>query len=180
MPAQSSELEQAVVSYVPALRSFGRLLTHSSSEAEDLVQDTLVKALANINSFEPGTNMRAWLFTILRNTFYTQTRKRQREKEGMSTVASTQTAQKPNQEWAVRMSDVEDALRRLPETQREALLLVGGAGLSYEEAAAICNCALGTIKSRVNRARQGLLDLMDGQEREAPSSTGHIGPPSEH
>ncbi|MGE4373352.1 MAG: sigma-70 family RNA polymerase sigma factor [Xanthobacter sp.] len=153
-----------VVALLPALRAFARALTRGRSEADDLVQETLLKALSNIDKFEPGTNMRAWLFTILRNSFYTDIRKRRRESDGLAHLAGQSHHAGPEQEWALTLKSVEEALTRLPDDQREALVLVGAAGLSYEEAANVCGCAVGTIKSRVNRARAKLLTLMGAEE----------------
>lgn len=128
------------------------------------MQEALIKAWTHRDKFEMGTNLRAWLFTILRNTYYTAVVRRRREvrdEEGKY-AASLETA--PSQDWSVAMHALEAALRRLPDEHREALVLVGAAGLTYEEAAEICGCALGTIKSRVNRARARLLVLMDASE----------------
>jgi RNA polymerase sigma-70 factor (ECF subfamily) len=150
-----------VVALIPALRAFAWSLSHNASDADDLVQDTLIKAWTNRDKFEDGTNLRAWLFTILRNTYYTNVVRRRREvrdEDGMHAATLTSPA---SQDWSVAMSALEAALKRLPDEHREALILVGGAGLTYEEAAEICGCALGTIKSRVNRARGRLLKLME-------------------
>ncbi len=156
----AKSLEREVLSFLPALRAFARSLTRNRTEADDLVQETLLKALSNIDKFDPGTNLRAWLFTILRNTYYTEIRKRRRESDGLSQLSQQDTNVGPSQEWSVTLSSLKDALSHLPDDQREALVLVGAAGLSYEEAAEVCGCALGTIKSRVNRARAKLLTLM--------------------
>jgi RNA polymerase sigma-70 factor, ECF subfamily len=153
-----------VVGLIPALRAFAWSLCHNASDADDLVQDTLIKAWTNREKFEPGTNLRAWLFTILRNTYYTAVLRRRREvRDEMGEYASTLKSA-PTQDWSVAVHSLQDALRKLPDEHREALILVGAAGLSYEEAAEICGCALGTIKSRVNRARARLLKIMDATE----------------
>jgi len=150
-----------VVALIPALRAFAWSLSHNGSDADDLVQDTLIKAWTNREKFEPGTNLRAWLFTILRNTYYTNVLRRRREvRDEQGEYASTLKAA-PTQDWSVAMRALQTALQQLPDEHREALILVGAAGLSYEEAAEICGCALGTIKSRVNRARARLLKIMD-------------------
>jgi len=153
-----------VVGMIPALRAFAWSLAHNGSDADDLVQDTLIKAWTNRDKFEPGTNLRAWLFTILRNTYYTQVLRRRREvrDEAGEYAGTLKTA--PTQEWSVAMRALQDALQQLPAEHREALILVGAAGLSYEEAAEICGVALGTIKSRVNRARARLLKIMDAED----------------
>jgi RNA polymerase sigma-70 factor (ECF subfamily) len=163
MTATSSWRDE-VVGLIPALRAFAWSLCHNGSDADDLVQDTLIKAWTNRDKFAPGTNLRAWLFTILRNTYYTHVLRRRREvRDEQGEYASTlKTA--PTQEWSVAVHSLQAALRQLPDEHREALVLVGAAGLSYEEAAEICGCALGTIKSRVNRARARLLKIMDAED----------------
>ena len=163
MTATSSWRDE-VVALIPALRAFAWSLSHNGSDADDLVQDTLIKAWTNRDKFEPGTNLRAWLFTILRNTYYTNVLRRRREvrDEQGEYAATLKTA--PTQDWSVAVRSLQAALRQLPDEHREALILVGAAGLSYEEAAEICGCALGTIKSRVNRARARLLKIMDADE----------------
>lgn len=162
--ARTADMRTHVLEFMPALRAFARSLTRNRTEADDLVQETLLKALSNIDKFDPGTNLRAWLFTILRNTYYTEIRKRRRENDGMATLAQQDSNVGPAQEWAVTLTSLKEALELLPSDQREALVLVGAAGLSYEEAADVCGCALGTIKSRVNRARAKLLVLMGAEE----------------
>ena len=153
-----------VVGLIPALRAFAWSLSHNGSDADDLVQDTLIKAWSNRDKFEPGTNLRAWLFTILRNTYYTNVLRRRREvRDEQGEYASTLRSP-PTQDWSVAMRALQTALQQLPNEHREALVLVGAAGLSYEEAAEICGCALGTIKSRVNRARARLLKIMDADD----------------
>jgi RNA polymerase sigma-70 factor (ECF subfamily) len=152
-----------VVALIPALRAFAWSLSHNSADADDLVQDTLIKAWTHRSKFEPGTNLRAWLFTILRNTYYTAVVRRRREvADDQGKHAATLTTP-PTQDWSVAMRALQTALSRLPDEHREALILVGAAGLTYEEAAEICGCALGTIKSRVNRARARLLKIMDAE-----------------
>ena len=150
-----------VVSLIPALRAFAWSISRNGSDADDLVQDTLIKAWTNRDKFEDGTNLRAWLFTILRNTYYTNVVRRRREVRDEDGVHAASLTSPASQDWSVAMTALEAALKRLPDEHREALILVGGAGLTYEEAAEICGCALGTIKSRVNRARGRLLKLME-------------------
>lgn len=150
-----------VVEQIPPLRAFAWSLCRNASDADDLVQDTLIKAWSNREKFEAGTNLRAWLFTILRNTYYTIVVRRRREVADEDGKHAATLSSAPTQDWSVAMRSLETALRKLPDEHREALILVGAAGLSYEEAAEICGCALGTIKSRVNRARQRLMQLMD-------------------
>jgi RNA polymerase sigma-70 factor (ECF subfamily) len=153
-----------VVGLIPALRAFAWSLSHNGSDADDLVQDTLIKAWTNRDKFEPGTNLRAWLFTILRNTYYTNVLRRRREVRDETGEYAETLKTPPTQEWSVAMHALQVALQELPPEHREALILVGAAGLSYEEAAEICGCALGTIKSRVNRARARLLKIMDAED----------------
>lgn len=157
---RAAEKEQIVV-LLPSLRAFARSLTRSPAEADDLVQETLVRALGNLHQFMPGTNLKAWLFRIERNVFYTVYRKRHRETAALQREAEVIRTAPPQQEWWLKLGAVDEALDRLPGDQREALLLVGGTGLSYEEAADVCGCALGTIKSRVSRARSRLTDLLE-------------------
>ena len=153
-------VRKAVLGAVPSLRAFAISLCGNVDRADDLVQETLLRALANIHSFQPGTNMSAWLFTILRNHFRSEYRKRRREVEdGEGRYAETLKSQ-PEQYGRVEIREFREALTHLPADQREALILVGASGFSYEEAANICGCAVGTIKSRVNRARTRLAELM--------------------
>jgi RNA polymerase sigma-70 factor, ECF subfamily len=161
MMAPPSNWRDDVVALIPALRAFAWSLSHNASDADDLVQDTLIKAWTNRDKFEDGTNLRAWLFTILRNTYYTNVVRRRREVRDEDGVHAATLTSPASQDWSVAMTALEAALKRLPDEHREALILVGGAGLTYEEAAEICGCALGTIKSRVNRARGRLLKLME-------------------
>ena len=153
-----------VIALIPALRAFAWSLCHNSSDADDLVQDTLTKAWTHRSKFELGTNLRAWLFTILRNTYYTAVVRRRREVADEDGKHAARLTSPPTQDWSVAMRALQAAMQRLPPEHREALILVGAAGLSYEEAAQICGCALGTIKSRVNRARAKLLRIMDAEE----------------
>lgn len=159
-PAASGELKAALVGLMPSLRAFARSLCPNPAHADDLVQDSLVKALANINRFEPGSNLRAWLFTILRNTYYSDLRKRRREVEDADGVHAIRLAEGPNQIGAVDFEDFKAAFARLGEDHRQVLTLVGVLGVSYEEAAEVCGCAVGTVKSRVNRARVRLAELL--------------------
>ena len=154
----------SVVALIPALRAFAWSLSHNSAEADDLVQEALIKAWSHRDRFQTGTNLRAWLFTILRNTYYTAVVRRRREigDEDGKYAASLSTG--PTQEWSLAVRSIQSALAELPDEHREALILVGAAGLTYEEAAEVCGCALGTIKSRVNRARARLLKVLDAQE----------------
>jgi RNA polymerase sigma-70 factor (ECF subfamily) len=153
-------IRDQVLAAVPSLRAFAISLCGNVDRADDLVQETLLRALANIDSFQPGTNLPAWLFTILRNLFRSEYRKRRREVEDADgSYAETLKAQ-PSQTSHVEFQEFRNALAKVPPDQREALILVGASGFSYEEAAEICGCAVGTIKSRVNRARTRLAQLL--------------------
>jgi RNA polymerase sigma-70 factor (ECF subfamily) len=153
-------LREAMLGVVPSLRAFAMSLCGNVDRADDLVQETLLRAIANINSFEPGTNMSAWLFTILRNLFRSEYRKRRREVEDGDGRYADSLKSHPEQQGRVEFEELRGALAKLPPDQREALILVGASGFSYEEAAAICDCAVGTIKSRVNRARTRLAEQL--------------------
>lgn len=153
-------VRQAVLNAIPSLRAFAISLCGNVDRADDLVQETMLRALANIHSFQPGTNMSAWLFTILRNHFRSEYRKRRREVEDTDGSYAESLKSHPEQLGRVEFSEFREALAKLPADQREALILVGASGFSYEEAANICGCAVGTIKSRVNRARTRLAELM--------------------
>jgi RNA polymerase sigma-70 factor (ECF subfamily) len=151
---------------IPRLRAFGISLCGDVDKADDLVQETLQRALANIDSFEPGTKMLAWLITILRNLFYANYRKRRREVEDAEGRYAETLKSQPEQESKLEFEELRAALAKLPADQREALILIGGSGFSYEEVAKICHCAPGTIKSRVNRARSRLAKLMSIESAE--------------
>lgn len=156
----SEEREAEMIAQIPDLRGFARSLAGDPARADDLVQETILKAWSNFDSFSDGTNMRAWLFTILRNTFYSSYRKTRREVEDVDGKIAAQVMLPGAQDGAMAMRDFEQAFATLPAEQREALTLVGASGLSYEEAAEICECAVGTIKSRVNRARAQLTEML--------------------
>ena len=154
------DLRDALLAAVPSLRAFAISLTNDFSRADDLVQDTLLRALANIDRFERGTNLHAWLFTILRNLFHSEYRKRRREVEDADGSYAAGLKVQPEQGARLDFEDFRSALAKLSPDQREALLLVGAQGFSYEEASQICGCAVGTIKSRVSRARSRLAELL--------------------
>jgi RNA polymerase sigma-70 factor (ECF subfamily) len=153
-------VRDTILAAVPSLRAFAISLCGNVDRADDLVQETLLRALANIDSFQPGTNMSAWLFTILRNLFRSEYRKRRREVEDTDGSYAESLKSQPEQNSRVEFQEFREALSKLPPDQREALILVGASGFSYEEAADICECAVGTIKSRVNRARTRLAQLL--------------------
>jgi RNA polymerase sigma-70 factor (ECF subfamily) len=158
--ATGSSIHDEMLAAVPHLRAFAISLTGSIDVADDLVQEALVRGLTKIDHFQPGTNMEAWLFTILRNQFHTRHRKRRREVEDVNGGFANQIAVLPEQSSHVDFDDMLTALAKLPFDQREALILVGAEGLSYEEAAKVCATKVGTIKSRVNRARSRLAELL--------------------
>lgn len=153
-------LREEMLGLLPNLRAFALSLTNNPSWADDLVQDTILRAWANMSRFERGSNLGAWFFTILRNSFYTQHRKRRHEVEDPDGAYASRLTVQPKQESALHLSDLQGALDQLPPGQREALILVGAEGRSYEEAANLCGVAVGTMKSRVNRARISLAALL--------------------
>lgn len=157
---------EEIVQHLPALRAFAMSLTHNQALADDVVQDAVIKAWTNFDKFRPGTNLRAWLFTILRNTFYSLRRKRKKEVEDIDGDFADTLAIKPDHDGRLQLRDFLEEYRKLPVDQREALMLVGASGFSYDEAAAMCDVPVGTIKSRANRARQHLakrLGLRSGE-----------------
>lgn len=156
--------EHSLVAAIPHLRAFARSFANDAARADDLVQETLVKAWNSQDSFTPGTNFRAWLFTILRNVYFSQHRKLRREVDDPDDQYQNSLAVMPEQYGHLDLADFRAALERLPHDQREALVLVGAEGFSYEEAAQICGCAVGTIKSRVNRARNRLAGLLGDED----------------
>jgi RNA polymerase sigma-70 factor (ECF subfamily) len=168
-----ASFRDALLAAVPSLRAFAISLSGNVDRADDLVQDTLVRAIANAHRFEPGTNLNAWLFTILRNLFRSDYRKRRREVEDAEGNYAKTLKTQPSQNAHLEFEEFRTALEKLPQDQREALILVGASGFSYEDAASICGCAVGTIKSRVNRARSKLAALLyvDGAEDFGPDET---------
>lgn len=163
----SPDPREELVEHLPAMRAFAISLTRNLAVADDMVQDTLVKAWTNIEKFEVGSNMRAWLFTILRNTYYSSRRKSNREVADVDGVFTQNLAVKPDHDGHLQMADFRNALAQLNDQQREALLLVGASGFSYEEAGEMCGVAAGTIKSRTNRARIKLAEIMGLSDDEA-------------
>jgi len=166
-------VREAMLAAVPSLRAFAISLCRNVDRADDLVQETLARALTHIDSFRPGTNMPAWLFTILRNQFRSEYRKRRREVEDADGGYAESLKSQPEQDGRVEFTEFRAALAKLPADQREALILVGASGFSYEETAKICGCAVGTIKSRVNRARSRLGELLsvDNMDELGPEHT---------
>ena len=158
--AVSTGFKDDLLGAIPSLRAFAVSLAQNADKADDLVQETLVKAWDKQASFQPGTNLKAWLFTILRNEFYSQMRKRGREVQDSDGIMTARLATHPSQHGMLDLEDFRAALELLPEDQREAIILIGASGFSYEEAAQICGCAVGTIKSRVSRARTRLQEIL--------------------
>lgn len=160
-----------LVKHLPAMRAFAISLTRNAATADDMVQDTIVKAWTNFDKYDAGSNMRAWLFTILRNTYYSDRRKARREVPDVDGAITASLAEKPAHDGHMQMVDFRRALGKLSDEQREALLLVGASGFSYEEAAEMCGVAVGTIKSRINRARAQLNILLDRDENDSTEMT---------
>ena len=158
------EFKALLAGVIPHLRAYGRSLSGNPDLADDLTQDTMVKAWASRARFERGTSIKAWTFVILRNTFLSQMRRNKFHGEYDETTVERTLSTPASQEDSGEMADLQRALMELPQDQREALILVGAGGMSYEEAAQICDCALGTMKSRVSRARAALHAILDGSD----------------
>lgn len=159
--AEKADFKQELTDVVPHLRAFARGLCGRPDMADDLVQEALMKAWAAQERFQPGTSMRAWTFVILRNAYLTDMRRNRFRGEYDEGVAERILTAPAGQEDPIHLSDMHRALLTLPPERREALLLVGAGGFSYEEAAEICGCAIGTIKSRVGRARAALTSMLE-------------------
>src|SRR5215210_6663898 len=162
VPLSDPDFKDQLSAVIPHLRAFGRSLSGSRDLADDLVQETLLKAWAARKRFQAGTNMRAWTFIILRNLFLSQMRRARFKGEWDDLTASKILAAPASQDRHIELGDMQRALMHLPQPQREALILVGAGGFAYEEAAEICGCAVGTIKSRVARGRVALEALLTG------------------
>jgi RNA polymerase sigma-70 factor, ECF subfamily len=160
-----ADMGQALIGALPVLRAFARSLCGDRIRADDLVQETVARALANADKFTPGTNLHAWLVTILRNHFYSEGRRRGREVEDADGALAGRLAEMPSQESHLEMADFMRALQLVPAEQREALILIAASGFSYEDAAEICGVRVGTIKSRVSRARARLQELLEGGQK---------------
>ncbi len=150
-----------ILTFIPALRTLSRVLCSTHADAEDLVQETLLRAIEYADHYQPGTNMRAWLLKIMRNRFYTKCRLSARERTGSGDCVSLTPSVKPSQEWHLRLLEMRSALRALPDPYRDAIVLVGVLGESYIDAAEILDCDIGTIKSRVSRARTMLRSRLE-------------------
>lgn len=162
MPTTS--FRDALIAEIKNLRAFAISLSGSVSMADDLVQETLLRAWSKSDKFQPGTSLRAWLFTILRNIYYSNYRKRAREVQDSEGAYARRLTVSGDQESHLDLEDFRRALTKLPPEQREVLTLVGASGLSYEEAAVICDVEIGTIKSRLSRARSKLVELLGLEE----------------
>lgn len=154
--ASAGGVRQQIVGLLPDLRAFARFLVRDRTAADDLVQETLVRALGALDGFEEGTNLKAWLFAIQRNTFYEHSRRRTREKGNVPLDAARDEAGPQVQGARSEVADLQRVLWRLPPILREALVLVGAQEMSYEEAASVCAVPVGTMKARVSRARAAL------------------------
>jgi len=159
------EFQESLVDVLPHLRAFARSLTRRREQADDLVNDAVVRALAAAEQFQPRTNFKAWMFTILRNLYYNEGRKN-RSMVPFDDVEAHLHAIPPAQHAALEFCDFRRAFWQLGADHREVLILVGASGLSYEEAAGVCGCAVGTIKSRVSRARSELTRLLSSDALE--------------
>jgi RNA polymerase sigma-70 factor (ECF subfamily) len=161
-----SDPRDALPEHIPALRGFALSLTRSRSAADDLVQETILKAWSKFDRFQPGTDLRAWLFTIMRNTFYSLRRKMRREVEDPDGIHAQSLFEAPSHDGRLAMGDFLAAFNQLSDEHREVLILVGANGYSYEEAAGMMGVAIGTAKSRANRARARLASLLHLAEGE--------------
>ncbi len=168
--AAAADPREELPDHLPALRAFAISLTQNVSAADDLVQDTIVKAWTNMDKFEAGTNLRAWLFTILRNTFFSIKRKHKREVADPEGIHAQKLYEKPAHDGRLAFNDFRVAFAKLSPEHREVLILVGASGFSYEEASETMGVAVGTVKSRANRARARLSELMGLAEGETPLS----------
>jgi RNA polymerase sigma-70 factor, ECF subfamily len=157
---RGSTVQDSILAAAPRLRSYALSLCGSSDQADDLVQETLLRAMTKIGSFQPGTNLWGWLTTILRNVFLSELRKRRREVEDVDDYYVGFLTSVPQQESQIDFCDFRAALAMLPLEQQEALILVGALGLPCQEAAAICGTPVATIRSRIHRARSQLAILV--------------------
>lgn len=164
MNEENNPASDNVVAMLPALRAFARTFYRNQTDADDLVQETLLRALSSFETFTPGTRLKSWLFTIMRNAFYTQIKKSSREPLGVIRCISDTRSAPPSQEWTLHAKEVGCAIHNLPAHQREVLVLITIEGMSYEDAAHVCGCNIGTIKSRLNRARARLSAHFDASD----------------
>lgn len=167
-----SEFERELIANLPHLRAFARFVTHNADQANDLVQDTIVRALRAQHQYQAGTNLKAWTFTILRNLHVNNLRRQRVRMESIEDGALEIFAVAPDQYARLEFQELRRALLKLSPEQREVLILVGASGFRYEEAATICKCAVGTIKSRLSRARNELYKLLMGEEEASAVASG--------
>jgi len=160
-PAMEGRFKRELVALIPHLRAFARTLTGDQASADDLAQDALMKAWDARASYQMGTNMKAWTFMILRNQFYSEKRRSWRQTQLDQEAAERTLVAVDDPQSPVALDEMRLALAMLPAEQREALILVGAGGFAYEEAAEICGCAVGTVKSRVSRARRALQSILE-------------------
>ena len=178
--ATSNIGEKDLLACIPHLRAFAWFLARNRERADDLVQDTIVRALGAAHRFQAGTNLKAWMFTILRNLHYSELRKTRMQIQSLDDPLAYEPTVLPSQIASLEFGDFRRAFWQLADDRREALILIGASGLSYEEAAKVCECPKGTIKSRVSRARRELLQILeDGllahRRRDTPALSGYIG-----
>jgi RNA polymerase sigma-70 factor (ECF subfamily) len=155
------EFKAQMVALIPRLRAFARGLCRDADLGDDIAQEAMMRAWSSRDTFRPGSNFRAWMFMIVRNHFYTTAAKRSLTVVWDPEAAERLLVQAPTQEDGLHLDDVNRAMARLPDKQREMLLLIAGAGVSYEEASEIAGCSMGTVKSRLNRARIAIRELID-------------------
>jgi RNA polymerase sigma-70 factor (ECF subfamily) len=151
-----ADVSACIVAVLPNLRAFARSMTRNRDQAEDLVQDAVVRALSSAEQFTLGTNFRAWIFIILRNLLYNESRKPWSRRTSLEDLEGYEPSVQASQDQSLEFCDFRRAFRQLGSDQQELLILVGAGGMSYQEAASLCNCAVGTVKSRISRARQEL------------------------
>ena len=159
--AREAAFKAELVALIPHLRAFARTLAGDPTSADDLAQDAMMKAWDARASFEMGTNMKAWTFMILRNQFYSEKRRSWRQSQLDQEAAERTLVAIDDPAAPVALDELRLGLGMLPPEQREALVLVGAGGFAYEEAAEICGCAVGTVKSRVSRARRALQGILE-------------------
>ena len=165
MTADAADLRPLIAHEIPRLRRYARALVRSQETADDLVQDTLVRALSKLHLWQPGTDLRAWLFTLMHNQYVNFVRRAVREGTQTSIDNAIDLGHQANQTTSLTLRDLQGALDRLPEEQRTVVLLIGLEGMRYEEVAEILNVPVGTIRSRLSRAREALREMMDEHER---------------
>ncbi|MQX35856.1 sigma-70 family RNA polymerase sigma factor [Roseospira navarrensis] len=165
-----------LIDALPHMRAFAHSLTNDRALADDIAQEAATRALANVESYQPGTNFRGWVFTILRNTFYSEHRRKWRKSEQSDEDAMLAHGEPSHQQAHMEMDDFRRAFARLPEEQREAMVLVGACGFEYEQAAEVVGCAAGTMKSRVSRGRRDVKALLEHDQLDQPRAAADAAP----